>query len=504
MATSPSNEKARTKAASSGWLKSLAYWDKNAIWVSLAAGLYPLLHYYNGNFDIADTLFQLGLMIAMCLLLPWVAIQISKPIFRFGFLKKWEKNRVAAINFMIFAGLLSLLIFHFNRKTIVGIMALAGLASFVLYKQLGKIMILQFLLAILSFATLIPRLIFMGQYDDSWTELPDQITETRFVSTPNVYLIQPDGFTGFADLREPPYDYPDTTFENWLSQQGFTHYNDFRSNYYSTLTSNATLFSMKHHYYQNTYPGNLKTYRSQAVIVGQNAVLDIFKNNGYKSHLLTDNSFFLTNRRLKGFDFCNIDQADVLFYDTGGIYGTDIVADFEEVLKTNDSQKNFFFIEKTIPSHIMYTDARSEGPAMERVRYLERLEVAHDWLTELINLIHTYDDNPLIIIAGDHGGYVGLNSVKETERRQLNAMEAQSVFGSLLTVRWPTGMQPQQFEVGSTVNLFRVLFAELSGDLSLLDHLELNESFLPLYDGGSADFYRVIDHNNQFEYQKLE
>ncbi len=41
------------------------------------------------------------------------------------------------------------------------------------------------------------------------------------------------------------------SFENFLINHIFKYYEDFRSNYASTLSSNSATFMMKHHYYFN-------------------------------------------------------------------------------------------------------------------------------------------------------------------------------------------------------------------------------------------------------------
>ena len=63
-------------------------------------------------------------------------------------------------------------------------------------------------------------------------------------------MIQPDGYVSFSELKKGYYNYDNTDFEQWLSHQGFSLHHNFRSNYYSTLSANSSLFAMKHHYYK--------------------------------------------------------------------------------------------------------------------------------------------------------------------------------------------------------------------------------------------------------------
>ncbi len=471
---------------------------------ALAAGLYPFLHYYNGNFDIADTWVQFFFLIGLCLVLPVLLVLVFPFILKFSFLKRVRKTYLAGINFVMFVGLLGLLIFQFDKKIFALVLLGAGLLSFLLYKQLNKIVIIQLLLAVMSLVTLVPRLLFMHNYSSDWTLQPDQITAVKFKQTPNIYVIQPDGYANFSEMRKPPYNNEDKWFENWLLKHDFSNYENFRSNYYSTLTSNASLFAMKHHYYENTYPGNLKTYGSQEVIVGDNAVLQTLKHNNYKTHLLTDNSFFLVNRKLKGYDYCNVPQHKVLLYDTGGVKGIDIVSDLEKSLQTQGDEPQFYFIEKTTPSHIMYTTERSLGVEGERTDYLRRLKKAHGWLTSLIQLIEKHDPKAMVVIVADHGGYVGLTSVKEVEKKKLNELETVSVFTSLLSIKWPENNEPTGIEFDTSVNLFRTLFSHLGEAPELLKNKEENGSYLPLYDGMSANYFQVLSDEGVFDYKKID
>lgn len=480
-----------------------SYSFKQKLAGAMGAGLYPLLHYYNGNFDIADSWYQLFLLIILCLGLPLICIFLFPLLFNFKKLQVFKSNYLSAINFVVFFGLLALLIFHYNKKGIALVLLMAGILGLLLNRHLNRVVWLQLFLAVLSFMTLLPKIYFMATYNSNWTQVADDIEEVNLKYRPNIYLIQPDGYANSKNLKAPPYSYDNSNFEEWLTQNRFEIYEGFRSNYYSTLTSNSSLFSMKHHHYQNTYPGNLKTYGSQEVIVGKNVTLDILKKNGYTTHLVTDNSFFLTNRKLKAYDFCNIPQRKVLFYDTGGIPYTDIENDFHDYLSTQKGH-NFYFIEKTIPSHIMYTKAASLGVEMERSTYLQRLEESNQWLKVLIKSIDEFDPNPLIIIAADHGGYVSLNYVKEVENRKLTKEETVSVFTAFLSIRWPNEVSLEdKIEFDTSVNLFRTLFSVLSERPDLLSHKEDNSSFIPLYEGLNANFYQCLDNNGNYGYLQI-
>jgi hypothetical protein len=485
------------------FLKSYSF--KSVITTVVASGLYPLLHYYSNNLDLVGARTQHLFMLGVCFVLPLVLVIVSLFFLRFKLFVKSKKYLLTAINLMTFFGLLSVVIFHFEKKPVFLILLISGLASLVLYKYLNKIIVLQFLLAFMSVFNLVPKVIFASNYKNDWVALTDDIKAVKLVHTPNIYVIQPDGYANIEVLSEPPYSFNNAAFNNWLEADGFVNYKGFRSNYYSTLTSNASMFAMKHHYYSNTFKGNLKTFHANQVISGkQNNVLHILKNNNYSSYLLTDNSHFLIDRVPLQFDYCNVPESKILKYDSGYIPGIDIVNDFEGVLKEMDtSSNNFFFIESTIPSHIAYRKSSTLSIDGERVAYIERLQDTNIWLKNLIDNINRYDKNPMIIIVADHGGFVGLNYVLEVLTKKLNEEEIVSAFNSMLSIKWPNNIDASALEFKSNVNLFRNIFSVLAEDTTLLKSKEANNSYIPLKENGEVIFYQCIDEDYNAAYKLI-
>ena len=473
--------------------------------VALASGLYPFLHYYNSNLSLVGSKEQLIFLIVFCLLLPQIIMAVSPFFVKLLKLEIIEKYRFVGLNIGIFISLLIILIFHFNKWMSLALAVTSLFIGLLLYKHLKKIIILQFLLVFMSFVTLIPKVYFaVNQDNQSWAKLPDSMIKAKLNKRPNIFLIQPDGYVNLSEINKEPYSYNNTKFENWLENNDFINYPGFKSNYYSTLTSNASMFAMKHHYYSNTDKNTLKTHKANHVIVGdENNVLRILKNNGYKTHLLTDNSFFLIDRTPLLFDFCNVPKSGISYYDTGAVNGVDILEDFETILDTLSKQHNFFFIEKTIPSHIMYTKRRSKGKEQERIEYFERLELANTWLKELVANINKFDKDAMIIIVADHGGYVGLDYTLEVINRKLDSKETMSCFSSMLSIKWPQDLYQPNLEFKSNVNLFRKVFYSLSNDNRFITNLESNTSYMPLKFNGTTDYYEYINEEGEVVFNKL-
>lgn len=474
------------------------------ILIALGAGLYPFFHYYANNFNIADSWPQFIFLISLCIVTPVILVYLIPVLFKLTFLRKWEKQALSAFNFAYFTGLLGLLIFHFEKGPFLLITLAAAFLGFLLFRFLNKIVILQLLLVVMSLFQLVPGLIFVASYDDSWAEIAQDISEVQFKQHPNIYFIQPDGYANFDALRKPPYDHTNYEFENWLTRRGFVHYDGFRSNYFTTLTSNSSMFAMKHHYFQNIDKYSVKTYGTAQVIVGDNNALRILKQNGYRTHLLIDNSFFVLNRKLNAYDYCNVSKNDLSYHKIGGLPEVDIVSDFKEVLiNQNRELPNFYFIEKTVPGHIRNSKGSSRGIAVEREKYLERMEQSNHWLTTMIDVIHKHDENPLIVIMADHGGYVGMSYLGELNERKLSEMETQSVFTALLSIQWPSNATPDNLILKSSVNIFRNLFYYLSEDPLLLESYQEDSSIIYTRENDFVEVYQCIDEQGNYGYQKI-
>jgi hypothetical protein len=473
--------------------------------VILAAGLYPLIQYYSNNISEASSWQQLLFSIGICVVLPLFLLLIWNYTRKIKLFEALRPYGLSVLNCTLFCGLIGFLVFSLNKKTLLIVLVVAFIMGFIIVKHIKKIVVLQYILALISIFSLVPKLNFELKFDNaSWAVISEEELNTTFVKTPNIFVIQPDGYVNFSEIDKLPYSFDNSKFENWLDVKGFTNYNNFRSNYYSTYTSNASMFAMQHHYYSNTNKATLKTHRANEAIVGDfNNVLKIIKKNKYRSHLLTDNSYFLIDREPLKYDYCNINSYQFSPFESGSINDVDLISDFSKVLDTVSYSKNFFFIEKTLPSHIMYSERYTKGKELERLNYLDKIESANQWLKALVNKINAYDENAIIIIVADHGGFVGLDYTLETVNRKQNNTEVLSAFSSVLSIKWQEELKPKAFPFKSNVNLFRSVFYALSGNEDLLKNIKDNSSFLPLKENGSANYYQYIDDKGNFVFNKI-
>jgi len=468
----------------------------------LLSGFYPFIHYYNSNFDMANSWQHFVLLLGICFALPVLSYFLLKLLLTSFKLERFQKFLLPVVNLVFFSGLLAYLVFTTSKKELLLVVALAALLAFIVVKFINKIIVFQLLLGIIGLVSFVPKVFFILNYSDDWSIAPDNITKAKFKHTPNVYVIQPDGYVNFSTLDKEPYFYKDTSFKNRLINLGFTHYPNFRSNYYSTLTSNASMFAMKHHYYGNTYKGNLKSYGTQQIIVGENNVLKTFLNNGYTAHLFTDNTYFLGNLKRDMYATSNVNDNFPKLFDTDKIQGVSIVKDLETHLQKDTNTPSFNFIEKTTPAHIVYANTGATAEE-ERNAYLKRLEVANQWLEQIITSIKKHDENALIVIVADHGGFVGLTHTKVSTQRELNSVELNSAFSAILSVHWPSTITNPEIVAKTNVNLFRNIFSILTEDHQWLNSFEEASSYLPLKTGSSSEFYKVIDDQDKYIYTLL-
>ncbi|MEO1033106.1 MAG: sulfatase-like hydrolase/transferase, partial [Bacteroidota bacterium] len=406
---------------------------------------------------------------------------------------------------MVFFGLIGFFMFFPNKKKVLALIVLGIVIGWILSKYFKKIIVFQIILALISIISFTPKLIFHLNFDNaSWATITKEEQQTKFIETPNIFVIQPDGYVNFSEIDKPPYDFDNSKFENWLVSQGFRDYEGFRSNYYSTYTSNSSMFAMQHHYYSNTNKATLKTHKANEVIIGKkNNVTNILKQNGYNNYLITDNTYFLINREPMHYDYCNVKPSMVSYHRSGVLPKLDFMDGFEKTLDTITTDKNFFFIERTIPGHIIYKKGLSKGKEEERLLYLDALKRTNQWLKEMISSITSFDENALIVIVADHGGYVGLDYTMEVTERKPNELEVISSFSSILSIKWPESLKTNDLIFKSNVNLFRKLFFALSKNAHLVNNLKENSSYLPLKISGETDFYEYIDDSGKPVFNKV-
>ncbi len=470
---------------------------------AIAAGLYPILFYFTNNYTIVNTWSHVGYFLVMFLCLPIVVFIVSHHLFKISFLNKFQKYVLPFLN--VFAFLFFMMICYYagihNKIALLSFFIAVVFAIF-FYNFSKKIIVIQLLLAVIGVFTLTPRLIELVNYSSVWEQQPDDITSVKFKKNPNVYFIQPDGYANFSELSNKNYNIDYSEFESFLNSENFKYYYDFRSNYASTLSSNSATFMMKHHHYNNGTSFS-EAIKARNIIVSENAVLSIFKNNNYKTHFITELPYLLLNRPVIGYDESNFTLENVSFIGTGLGEPHDIIAPLKQYLNEDTDQPKFFFIEIFNPGHIHGRKVDSEGRERERVLWGESLQRANEILFKTVLVIKEKDPNALIIIMADHGGFVGMEYTGQIYNKTQDRDIVNSIFTSTLTIHWPDNKAPKfDNNFKSAINVFRILFSYLGEEESYLQNLQPDESFVILKDVKPKGVYKYIDHLGEVTFKK--
>lgn len=475
----------------------------NPMLAGLAAGLYPILFYYTNNYTLINSWGHLGYFLTFFVLLPIVMLTLVDKIAKLKLFQKWKKYILPFLNLFIFFFLLKVCLYAgLQKKITLGILIVASLIAFFLYKYFKKWVVIQLVLAIIGVFTLAPVVISQLSYSKKWMEQPDDIENAVFKKKPNIYLIQPDGYVNFSELKRGYYQVDNSEFESFIEENNFKNYPEFRNNYASTLSSNSATFMMKHHHY-NKGSDFSEGINAREVIISKNSVLSVLKKNGYLTHYISEKPYLLVNRPKMGYDYCNFSYDEIPYLSTGFSDRRDIVEPLKEYMTQNTDKAKFIFIEFFNPGHIANREVATLGKEKEKEAWIGSLQRANVTLEKLISQIKEKDPNSLILMMADHGGYVGMDYAQETAIKTQDRDLIYSMFSSQLSIHWPDGNAPKIDEhMVSAVNVFRVLISYLSENDTYLEYLQDNSSYMIINHGAPKGVYKYIDNKGNITFLK--
>lgn len=470
---------------------------------AIAAGLYPLLFYYTNNYEMINSWGHLGYFISLFLLAPLAIFFVAHFISKVAFFKKSKDFVLPFLNFFFFAFYLNIALYAgFSWLRTIVVFVIAVVLTLLLRKYFKKVIVFQLILAGIGVFTLAPVVIKQLNYSKEWMKQPDAIESAVFKKKPNIYFIQPDGYVNFSELGKGHYNIENSEFESFLSDNNFKNYPNFRSNYAATLPTNSAVFMMKHHYYNNGSDFT-ETIDARNVIISDNSVLRILKNNGYRTFFLTEQPYFLTNKPKLGYDFSNFSLKEIEYLTAGLGKPRDLIEPFKKYIESNSEGPNFFFYQIFNPGHIANRADESKGIAGERKHYIESLQEANKKLTELTKTIIKNDPEALIIIMADHGGFVGMNSITEYYTKNVTPEFINSIFSSILAIHWPNGEAPEfDNKLKTSVNLFRILTSYLSKNPSYLVNLQPDKSYIIINFDAPKGVYEYLDTDGKVAFKK--
>ena len=463
------------------------------ILAGFSVGFYGMVFYFSNNFDLVNswkqTLFFFFNYIVFSVAIFFILSKIIQKTKWFGFVSQ-AIFIVMIVILPIYLFGISNLLGSYKKMGLLLILILALLIFKI--KNYKYFIVLIFLMSVLPVLKL-GKIIYLNYSNSTeWMVQPDEILNTKFKKSPNIYYIQPDGYAGEINLKGSLYNYDNSTFDAFLKEKKFTLYPDYRSNYESTLFSNSSCFFMKHHF-SNEFS---KFKYARDYIVGKNPVLEIFKNNNYKTFFITEIPYLLMNRPNVYFDYCNYKSAELPYFKDGLSCFKEITNEIRNQIVLNKKTNNFFFIEKFNPGHINSTKVKGSSIETERLEYLKSLQIANVWLKKTITFIEKNDPEAIIIIGADHGGYVGFEYTSQSKNKISDRKLLNSIFGAKLAIKWNDSQHANyDSKLKTSVNLFRTVFSFLSEDKTLLHHLQSDASY-NCYDGSDCTkVYKAIDEN---------
>ncbi|NDP28678.1 MAG: hypothetical protein GZ087_14840 [Flavobacterium sp.] len=446
--------------------------------VGFFSGFYPLVFFYSNNYESINSFQHLLFFSFLFLVVPTFGTYFIYKLFcYFPKLNPYKRHLLFIVIIEITAIFLSQVYFLTLRKKLLLLLLLIAIfSSLKLFNSYKKIVLFVVLLSVIPFVKCLQILAYKLFVDTlSWTKQADTISKVKFGKSPNIYFLEPDGYAGKEAMQDTPYNYKDTIYD-WLESNSFTLYKNTRSNYPASLASNASMFAMKHHYLKSIPSSPFEMEDSRSIILGNNPVVSIFKSNNYKTFFIVEDGYFQQSFQKGNYDYYNINNSEIPFFSNDNNAKKDVYEDLKKCVE-NDKNKNipkFYFIEKLLPHHIHFDGTGKEN---ERKVYLKRIEIANVWLRKTIDLIVKNDPSGIIIIAADHGGWVGIEDVNQMFATKDNKL-IKSIFSNLIAIKWNDDNHiDYDKRLKSNVNIFRILFSYLSEDKTLLKHLEEDSSY---------------------------
>jgi len=463
------------------------------ILAGFSVGFYAMVFYFSNNFDLVNSWEQI-----LFFLLYYIGASVAV---LFSISKIIQKSKYARfVSQAIFILMILILpIYLLGISNILGSYKKLGLLAILILgllifkmKNYKYFIVLVFLMSVIPVLKLGKIIYFNYSNAAEWQNQPDAILNTKFKKSPNIYYIQPDGYAGDFNLKGSLYNYDNSAFDAFLKEKKFTLYPDYRSNYESTLFSNSSCFFMKHHF-SNEFS---KFRYARDLIIGENPVLKIFKNNNYKTFFISERPYLLMNRPKMYYDYSNFKYDELPYLSDGWSFIKEITKTIEIQIITNTKSNNFFFIEKFKPGHIGTYKFAETNKEKERIKYLENVEIANYWLKQIVVLIEKNDPEAIIIIGADHGGFVGFDYALQSQEKVTDKLLIQSIFGAKLAIKW-NDLKHSEYDskLKTSVNLFRTVFSFLSEDKTLLNHFQSDASYNCYDPTDFAKVYKAIDEN---------
>lgn len=318
----------------------------------------------------------------------------------------------------------------------------------------------------------------------------------QFQEAPSIYFMVLESYHS-ADWLRSFYQLDNSAFVDDLTTMGFTVYSNTFANYYVTVQSLYSIFSMAHHYNLQD-AGNMDAHGFRPLLSGgvYNPVLEILKNNGYRiEYLLADTYLYFPEMAQRHLDRMFINKNNP-FYPLATLVWPIKIEDrtvpnyrehlLEELFKyPEDTTPRFVFMKAGV-RHIMTSEW---PPPVEKFKkfYTRLFEAENLFLKQFCSLILENDPDAVIILAADHGAFVysygwwDRTSNPNTFLKEYNfdpQMVVRDNTDVFLAIKLP-GQDMEPLPVRSLINIFPELFHHLSNDPTLPSLQAADDSYSP-------------------------
>ncbi len=302
-----------------------------------------------------------------------------------------------------------------------------------------------------------------------------EVTLKENINLPDVYFIIPDSYGGATALNQY-YNFNNQVFLSWLEKEGFTVYNNARSNYSHTNFSIPSTFQMNYlvNFKDKVGKGQIQ-YAKLAVNQFMNKALAIFEQLGYTSyHIVNDFDKYLMHK--KGYKFSyKLDNIESYNFELSLFSSTFLAKWIKKIcfyfsrkflLNTFDyienldlkTKRNFIYCHLMCPHHPFYFDENGDIPILELdffnpvnypKLYVDQIKYLNIRLMRIVKSIKKKNPNAIIIIQADHGA-AGTVLEPSNERDIWN--DRFSILRAIYA--------PKEYDLDfiSSVNLFPMLF----------------------------------------------
>ncbi len=484
----------------------------NRILLSLATGLYCTTFFLSNNWYIYPTvqnifLVVLGTIICSLVILftAFVIIVASNFISR-KFNKKidlnnWTDLAVVAVSLSLNAILLrnSFVALNLSPEIIIPFIVVFVIfaRSKIKNAELKKLSILFLVLTVVSISGLVLGISRANNPILDWTtQNKKDNDQIRFTKKPNVYFIITESYPNKEALGKI-YSFDNRPFYENLEERKFTLHHNYFSNYNHTLASLPSLFGMEHHYYSINI-GNFDSIGGRSMLESNtyNPVVDIFRQNNYEiQYMFSVDSLLPRGASVDYFSpvapaylaletfLSHQDTTKKSIFATRKINFMKTLADrFSKNAANGTPTFSFIYTSRPhhSPSRIKSRNRIEINKILETFRqgYDEKIQKANTHLLEMVDLIHKYDNDPLIIIAGDHGSW-GYRIREDGDGKVIpDSLYALDRFGILMAIRFPEDYKRQfDNDFKTHVNLFRYVFAYLSNSNEILENKVQDDSY---------------------------